>query len=365
MAAGHHTPESPRLTPKRRLYRALYDLVASEDSELRHRLDALYVPDAAWRGSHPLNELQGVDAIQGIVWQPLKHAFPDLERRDLIFVGGRYRSQELVAAMGHYCGTFRRDWLGIPATGRPVYLRYGEVHRVEDGRIVQSSCLWDVLDLIRQAGFRPLAPSLGSEGMWPGPITADGVVLSEQDAAESASSIRKVLAMHQALADFDDLDRLDRESLLAMPQKEHWHRNMMWYGPAGIGTTRGLQGFVDFHQLPFRLAFPNRRGGDQWSALPELKEKHGGGHYIQIGDGPYAVTGGWPSVYALHKGGGFLGVGPTGREVTMRVMDFYLLHEDRIRENWVPIDMLDLLKQMDVDVLDRMRSHFQRGAWAG
>ena len=359
------TPESPRPIPKRRLCRALYDLVASGSLELRHRLDALYAPDAAWRGSHPLNELQGADAIEGLVWQPLKHAFPDLERRDLIFVGGRYQSQDLVAAMGHYCGTFRRDWLGISATGRPVYLRYGEVHRVEDGRIVQSSCLWDVLDLIRQAGFWPLAPSLGTEGMWPAPITADGVVLSEQDADESATSIRKVLAMHKALADFDDLDRLDCDSLLSMPQKEHWHPNMMWYGPAGIGTTRGLAGFVEFHQLPFRIAFPNRRGGDQWNALPELKAKHGGGHYIQIGDGPYAVTGGWPSIHALHKGGGFLGVGPTGREVTMRVMDFYLLHEDRIRENWVPIDMLNLLMQMGVDVLDRMRSLFQRGAWVG
>ena len=49
----------------------------------------------------------------------------------------------------------------------------------------------------------------------------------------------------------------------------------------------------------------------------------------------------------------------------MRVMDFYLLHEGLIRENWVPLDMLDLLMQMDVDVLDRMRSHFQRAAWAG
>ena len=88
-------------------------------------------------------------------------------------------------------------------------------------------------------------------------------------------------------------------------------------------------------------------------------------HYIHIGDGPYAVTGGWPSVYAVLKGGDFVGVGPTGREVTIRVMDFYLLHEGLIRENWVPLNMLDLLKQMDVDVLDRMRSHFQRSAWAG
>ena len=274
------TPESPRPIPKRRLYRALYDLVASGKSELRRRLDALYAPDAAWRGSHPLNELGGVDAIEGLVWKPLMRSFPDLERRDLIFIGGRYQSRDLVAAMGHYCGTFRRDWLGIPATGRPVYLRYGEVHRVEDGRIVQSSCLWDVLDLMRQAGFRPLAPSLGSEGMWPAPITADGVVLSEQDAGESASSIRKVLAMQQALADFDDLDRLDRDSLLTMPQKEHWHRNMMWYGPAGIGTTRGLQGFVDFHQLalPDRLSQPAGRRSVERAPGTESAARRGSLH---------------------------------------------------------------------------------------
>ena len=362
---AQHVGESRNLARKRRLYRALYELAASGPSDLRDGIGALYHSGATWRGSHPLNEVQGVDAIEQVVWQPLKRSFPDLERRDLILVGGRYEERDLVAAMGHYCGTFRKDWLTIPATGRPVYVRYGEVHQVEDGKIVRSWCLWDVLDVIRQAGFRPVAPSLGTEGMWPGPITADGIVLTEQDPEESEASLRDTLAMHGALADFDDLAALDRANLLAMPQKEHWHPQMMWYGPAGVGTTRGLEGFVDFHQLPFRIAFPNRKGGDQWNDVPKLKRKFGGGHYIQIGDGPYAVTGGWPSVYAVHKGGGFMGIGPTGREITMRVMDFYLLHEGRIRENWVPIDVLDVLMQMDVDVLDRMRSFFQRGVRAG
>ena len=98
---------------------------------------------------------------------------------------------------------------------------------------------------------------------------------------------------------------------------------------------------VDHHQLPFRTAFPNRRGGQ---------------HYIRIGDGRFSVTGGWPSVTATHLGGGFLGLGPTGRPVAMRVMDFYLHHEGLIRENWVPLDVLDLLMQLGVDVLGRMRS---------
>ena len=341
---------------KRACYEGLYRLAGPTLSDLRGRLGAVYHEDAHWRGSHPLNEIDGLDAIEATVWQPLLRSFPDLERRDLIFCGGSYEGRAYVAAMGHYCGTFREGYLTIPATGRSIYLRYGEVHQIVDGKIIESTCLWDFLDLIRQAGFWPIAPSLGSEGMWPGPITSDGIVLHETDAAISAASIRQTLDMHKTLADYDDNDGLGRDGLLVMPQIEHWHPKMMWYGPSGIGTTRGLQGFVDYHQLPFRIAFPNRKGGEQITDPAE------GGHYIQIGDGHYSVTGGWPSVRAMHVGPDFLGTAPTGKDVTMRVMDFYLHHEGLIRENWVPIDIIELLLQMGVDVFGRMRTLFERGA---
>jgi predicted ester cyclase len=325
---------------------ALGALAEARPATLIKRLTAAYHPDAEWRGSHPMNEVRGIDAIAETVWRPLLQAFPDLERRDLILVGGHSNGTDIVGTVGHYCGTFRRDWLTIPATGRPIYLRSGEFHVVRDGRIAQSTVLIDVLDVIRQAGFWPLAPSLGTEEQWPAPFTADGIRLDDSDKAVSAASIAQTLAMHKSLRDYDDSLGLGREGLLNMPQKVFWHEKMMWYGPSGIGTTRGLQGFVDYHQLPFRTAFPNRRGGN---------------HYAQIGDGTYSATGGWPSIFAKHLGGNFCGVAPTGREVTMRVMDFYLHHEGLIRENWVPIDILHLLKQMDVDVLARLQSFFRRG----
>jgi predicted ester cyclase len=63
----------------------------------------------------------------------------------------------------------------------------------------------------------------------------------------------------------------------------------------------------------------------------------------------------------MHVGPDFLGVAATGKPVTMRVMDFYLHHEGLIRENWVPLDILDLLLQMGVDVMARMQSIFRRG----
>ena len=166
--------------------------------------------------------------------------------------------------------------------------------------------------------------------------------------------------MHKTLAEHDDRAQLNRDSLLAMPQSLHWHPKLMWYGPSGIGTTRGLQGFVDYHQLPFRIAFHRPRGS--WEEVNAERQRHGAGHYIRIGDGLYSVTGGWPSVYAKHLGGGFLGTGPTGRSITMRVMDFYNHHEGLIRENWVPLDILDVLMQMDIDVLERLQGQFRRGA---
>lgn len=330
---------SPHPANKQRLHAGLAALAETKPGAIGNHLAALYDSSAEWRGAHPLNEMRGIEAIEAKVWAPLLRAFPDLERRDLIVAGGHYDGRDYVAMVGHHCGTFRADWLGIPATGRPVFIRYGEVHEVRGGRIVQSNCLWDILDVIRQAGLWPVAPSLGAEGMWPGPITGDGLRFTDADPAQSAASLAQTLAMHGTLAAYDD--RGGRAGLLEMPQKDHWHPRMMWYGPSGIGTTRGLEGFVDHHQLPFRTAFPNRKGGR---------------HYIRIGDGPYSVTGGWPSVFAVHTGDNFQGLGPTGRAVTMRVMDFYLHHEGLIRENWVPLDVLDLLRQMGVDVLARMRS---------
>jgi len=356
-----HDGSNDLVTTRREVHRALLALAEGGTGALNDNLRVLHGDDVHFRGAAPLDELQGLDAVAETVWRPLMAALPDLERRDDIVVGGRFEGREYVATVGHYCGTFTRDWLGIPATGRALFLRYGEVHRIENGRVAQSNCLWDILDAMRQSGHWPLPPSLGMEGRWAGPFTADGQVFTPGDPARSAANLAQTLAMQRTLGDHDDDETNTREGLLAMPQREHWHPKMMWYGPAGIGTSRGLAGFVDHHQLPFRTAFPNRKGGSQWGEIAEHRSEVGGGHYIRIGDGAYSVTGGWPSVHAVHTGGNWLGLGPTGRPVDMRVMDFYLHHEGRIRENWVPLDVIDVLRQLGVDVFDRLAWSVRNG----
>jgi predicted ester cyclase len=352
LSAGFEAENAPSRSLRSQTLDRLRRLADAGPSDLAERLDRVAAPDCQWRAAHPMNEMTGTPAAARTIWQPLSAAFPDLERRDTLFLAGTWQGRTFVAATGHYCGTMRGDWLGIPATGKTIFLRYGEVWQIgPDGRAVQASLLWDVLDVMRQAGVWPLGPSRGVEGMWPGPLTADGLRLDPSDPATSRDSLEQTLRMHKTLAEFDDRSALSRQALIDMPQRDHWHPKMMWYGPAGIGTTRGLDGFVDGHQLPFRIAFHRPQG--TFEEVMTERARHGAGHYIRIGDGPYSVTGGWPSVYAVHMGEGFQGLPASGRPVFMRVMDFYLHHEGLIRENWVPIDMLHLFQQMGVDLLAR------------
>lgn len=319
-----------------------------EKAEVLHLLQQLarspcpgaHRADAVWHGSHPWNEVRGEAAIEQ-VRADLRRAMPDLERRDLIFVAGLCRSdprvtpdpagRRLVATMGHYQGTLAADLCGIPATQGLVHLRFAEVHRMEGHRIAESWCLWDLPDLMRQAGCWPLMPSLGSEGMWPGPLTQDGLRLGPEE--DGTAAFQTVMAMHASLSAFDG------QTVHSMPQAPFWHPDFLWYGPAGIGQTRGLAGFQAHHQIPFLRGYPDRRGA---------------GHYVRLADGPYVVTGGWPSVTGTHLGE-WLGLPPTGRPISMRVMDFYRLDGALIHENWVPIDILHILMQMGTDVLARLR----------
>ncbi len=324
---------------KRQAYGLLHNLARTGD------VAAAYHETAVWTGCYPFETRTERSEIAD-VWAQLRRAIPDIERRDSIFVAGESQHDDrmgpeltgrpLVATLGTYQGVMRENLCGIPASHGVVTLRFCEVHHLTDGKISQSYILWDLLDLMHQVGCWPIAPSLGAEGMWQGPATSDGVLLDRHDPIQGQAGFDIVMAMHAALGAFDGVD------LDSMNHAEYWTEDFLWYGPAGIGTTRGMEGFRAHHQIPFLIAFPDRRGS---------------GHYVRISDGPFVVTGGWPSVQATHTGE-WLGLGATGKHVDMRVMDFYRLDGSRIAENWVPIDIIWMLKQLGVDVFARL-AHLQ------
>ena len=347
-ASFQYTPvdQAENIANKRRVMEIMRGLSEGSLDDLPGLARRSYAGDVAVNVTHPINELRGIDKALSQLWLPLRRALPDMERRDDFVAGGRYRDASWIACMGHYMGSFERDLLGIPAARGVVCLRYCEAHELRAGLIATSYVFIDFLDLMRQAGYFPIAESLGSEMRWMPPRSLDGVILSPQDEARSRRTIETVLKMHRALGNYS-AQPPTRAVLDEMEQARHWHPNFMWYGPAGIGSTRGLKGFEDYHQIPFLVAFPDRAGSEQ-------------GHFIRIGDGYFAVTGGWGYLRATHTGGELFGVPPTGKRIKMRVMDFYRCDDSAIVENWIPIDVPHILLQMGVDVFGRMRHQFRQ-----
>ncbi|RME81452.1 MAG: polyketide cyclase [Caldilineae bacterium] len=311
---------------------ALYD---ADAQTLPQVLQALFSPDCAIHLAFPLGDLEGPDALYEQVYLPLLIALPDLERRDFIFMAGEDRGQYWIGCAGHYLGVFARPWLDIPPTRRAVAMRYHEFFRIEDERIVEMQAVWDIPQLMMQAGAWPMTPSLGTEWLAPAPATQDG--LRDGRYEEASASVRLVRDM---------LTAMGRHPLQGGPEVMHlerfWHPRMNWYGPAGIGTARGIDGFRRWHQIPFLKAMPDRRAEISGTA-------------VMFGEGPYVATTGWPNMRMTISGDGWLGIAPCNRQITMRSLDFWRIENGLIRENWVLIDLLHVYHQIGVDVFLRMR----------
>jgi predicted ester cyclase len=296
---------------------------------------ALFAPEARLHLCHPFGELTGPDALIDAALGPLMAALPDLDRRDMIVVAGTTpEGADWIGCMGNYMGRFAAPFLGIPPTGRLAHMRYHEFFRLEDGRVTEMQAIWDIPELMMQAGAWPLAPQLGAFLATPAPMSGDGLAVSGNGDAAMTRVIDMLTDLCKHPADPDPA---------VMRLGAHWHPRVNWYGPAGIGTARGIDGFRAHHQVPFLRAFPDRK----LDAMGDLMS-----HWIA--EGEYVAETGWPNMRLTHKGGGFLGLAPSGREVTLRSLDFWRVEGGLIRENWVLVDLLDFCRQIGLDVLARM-----------
>ena len=289
--------------------------------------------------SHPINQQHGRDAAVANLWQPFLRAFPGLRRECYVFISGQFNSKDWVASTGVFSGAFARDWLGIPASGTMTTIRFGEFCALHEGKIVENYLLLDLVDVMRQAGFRVLPLSPGDENYFPPSTGASGVLLASQDERESKSSLQLVEAMIGGLGQFDGADATK------MNQTDFWSPQMHWYGPCGIGASCNRQEYERNHQTPFLTAFPDRKG---------FTHPDGGTHKARFAEGHFVASTGWPSVRATHLGE-YLGTPATGKRISMRVMDFWRRENNLLMQNWVFIDLPELFLQFDVDLFARMR----------
>jgi predicted ester cyclase len=310
-------------------------LAQAECDNVRRALAQTLAPDALVRMCHPFGEIQGPNAWAERAHTPLLQALPDLERRVLIELAGTSpEGDDWIGACVNYMGSFDAPFLGIPPTGQLVHMRAHEFFRVQDSQVVEVQAIWDIPELMMQAQAWPMGPQLGAYLCTPAPMTQDGLSIH----GDGRATLRHVQAM---LTDLCRHPANPDPAVMKLPA--YWHPRMNWYGPAGIGTARGIAGFRQWHQIPFLRAMPDR-GLDT-----------GGLKSHWIAQGEYTCETGWPNMRLTITHDGWLGIAPAGQGITLRSLDFWRMEHGLIRENWVLVDLLDMWQQIGVDVLGRMR----------
>ena len=292
--------------------------------------------DYLWRGVYPFREQQGAATVAETFWAPLIKSLTRLQRRQDIFIAGtnEFSDEQWVMSMGNFMGLFDEDWLGIRHTCKVANLRYAEFNCIENGKISKTGLFIDVIGLMVQAGSYPLPPSTGVYFNYPGPRTHDGLLFEDANEKESEATLALVNEM------VDDLIALNESGSMGCPPdvlERTWSKDMIWYGPAGIGATYTIPRYQDQHQLPFRN---------------NLADKKFVGHICRFAEGNFACFFGWPNLSNTPLGG-WLGLPGSNVNAAMQVVDVYRREGDKLAENWVFIDIPYWLKQQGLDVLDR------------
>ena len=321
----------------KQIYKAYLDAFKHPtEGEFERAVGSFFSDEADINIVHPFNDVTGGDGYIKHFLKPLLASFEGLFRRDYILMSGQFDGGDWVSSTGYYVGHFKSDWLGIRASDHLQYLRVGEFHRLENGLAVESYIYLDIPELMIAVGQWPdiesPAEKPGYVGMLPGPATSDGLQMHENDPERTKGSLEIVSEMLLQLATEDEAWR------------PYWHDNMMWYGPAAFGSFVGIENFHSF-QVPFEGKFSKWIGGSK----PGSETKH----FTRHADGDYVCSGGWPSLNA-HQVKPFLSQPSTDKVLYMRVCDWWRREEDLLVENWVFVDIPNVLLQMGYDLFGEL-----------
>jgi predicted ester cyclase len=83
--------------------------------------------------------------------QALASAYPDA----VVTIDDMFAEGDAVITKKTFTGTNEGEFMGVPATGRPVTLQYVDIMRVRDGRIIDHWNVMDQLSWMIQLGLVP------------------------------------------------------------------------------------------------------------------------------------------------------------------------------------------------------------------
>lgn len=310
---------------------SLYRDLDRQDAKLLEALQSYTGENFVWRGYQPFGELT-LQELAETFWAPLRQSIRHLQRRQDIFFAGLNEiddySSTWVVSMGHLMGLFDEPWLGIAPTHKMVFLRYCEFNRVENGKITETAMYFDIPHFMIQAGLNPFPNATGMHLVQPGPMTHDGLLFDAQDKATGLSTLKLINKMIGELGQWQSVLSLEDEL------RQSWAEDMIWWGPAGIGSSFTIERYAQQHSAPFRAGFGDRSKTQ---------------HRARLAEGNYGGFFGWPN-FTARSLGGFMGMPASDKAGEFRVIDIYRRDGNKLAENWIFIDFLHYWKTSGVEL---------------
>ena len=96
----------------------------------------------------------GLDGLKDVL-RAMRSGFPDI----VFSIQEQITEGDKVASRFEWTGTHKGEFLGIPATDRPVHVWGIVIDRLENGRIKDTRIIMDTLGLMTQLGALPSSPT--------------------------------------------------------------------------------------------------------------------------------------------------------------------------------------------------------------
>ena len=285
------------------LIHRMYEALNAQDLEAHHEF---WTEDMIWHGPPGFGDIHGVEGFKNDVLKPFYATFPDYHVANEIEVA----NGDWVAATGILTGTPQDDWLGVPATGKPIVMRFSDFWRIENGRLAENWVMVDNLGVMQQLADREAKP-------W-----SPNFKQIHMTQAEPTSAQQNIDLVHRMI---EPLNGHDVEA-----HDEFWTEDMLWRGPPGFGDIHGIAAFKKEVVQAFYTAFPDFHGVID----------------IELADDHWVAATG--TVTGTHMGDWF-NLPATGKRIEMRYSDFWRIESGKLAENWVMIDHVDVFRQLGVD----------------
>lgn len=133
------------------LVNAMIEVLVSSEHD-RQKQNQFWIDDMIWHGPAGFGDIHSLAGFQQDVLPVFYDAFPDFYGDfEIVFADGNW-----VAGTGYVTGTHQGDWLGIPATGKPIKMRYSDFWLIRDDKLAENWVMVDHLGVLEQIGVNPM-----------------------------------------------------------------------------------------------------------------------------------------------------------------------------------------------------------------